>query len=102
MYNPQGTEETLEWIELRNQLALDVDLTGWSLRKGIEFEFPADTVVPADGYLVIAAEPAALQAAIGFAEAIGPYIGSLSNGGEAIELLNNSRRVMDVVDYRDG
>ena len=30
MYNPQGTEETLEWIELHNQLALDVDLTGWA------------------------------------------------------------------------
>ena len=102
MYNPSGTGEELEWIELHNQLALDMDLTKWSLRGGVEFEFPADTVVPADGYLVVASDPAALAAATGFIEAIGPYTGALSNGGEFVELRNNSRRVMDVIDYRDG
>ncbi len=33
----------------------------------ITFQFPEGTVIPARGYLVVAANPAALQAATGFA-----------------------------------
>ncbi|RIK78824.1 MAG: hypothetical protein DCC68_14305 [Planctomycetota bacterium] len=100
-YNPANDDQTLEWIELRNMLSVNVDLTGWSLRDGVEFAFPAGTVIPADGYLVVAADPAALENATGFAGALGPYAGNLSNGGEEIELFNNSDRQMDVVDYGD-
>ncbi len=100
MYNPAGPDESLEWIELRNQLALDVDLTGWSLQGGIEFEFADNTLIPADGYLVIAADLAALAGA-GFTDALGPYTGSLSNGGETLQLYNNSQRLMDEFSYED-
>src|SRR5690349_3191975 len=60
MYNPGGIDESREWIELRNQLAVDMDLTGWRIRGGIDYDFPAGTKISADGYLVIAANPTAL------------------------------------------
>ncbi|MEX2188868.1 MAG: lamin tail domain-containing protein [Pirellulales bacterium] len=100
-YNPAGDNQALEWIELRNMLSVDLDLTGWTLRDGVAYAFPAGTIIPADGYLVVAADPMALQNVTGFADALGPYLGNLSNGGEEIELFNNSDRQMDVVDYGD-
>ncbi len=32
MYHPQVDEANLEWLELYNQTAVDIDLTGWSIR----------------------------------------------------------------------
>jgi len=41
MYNSPGpTDDALEWIELSNQMAVDMDLSGWRLDGGVEFEFP--------------------------------------------------------------
>ena len=101
MYNPGGVDESLEWIELHNQLAVNMDLTEWRLRDGINFDFPAGTTIPGDGYLVLAADPAAVEAATGLTGVLGPYTGQLSNGGEQIEILNNSDRVMDHLEYGD-
>ncbi|MCA9266608.1 MAG: lamin tail domain-containing protein, partial [Planctomycetales bacterium] len=101
MYHPTEGNEGLEWIELHNQLALDMDLSGWSIRDGVEFAFPAGTTVPADSYLVIAADPVAFTDATGLADVLGPYVGRLSNAGELLELVNNSGRVMDRLDYAD-
>jgi hypothetical protein len=99
MYNPPD-DESLEWVELHNQMAVDMDLSGWSIR-GIGYDFPDGTILGGGEYLVIAADPEELAAAGGFADAIGPYPGSLSNGGEELELISNSDRRMNRVDYRD-
>jgi len=101
MYHPAGDSE-LEWVELHNQMAVDMDLSGWRLDGGIDFEFSQGAVLAGGEYLVVAADPQRLQTQTGFAGAIGPYTGRLSNGGERVELLNNSQRLMDVLDYRDG
>ena len=59
MYNPAGsTDEQLEWLELHNQMAIDMDLTGWRLSGGMLYHFPDGTVIPGNGYLVVAANPA--------------------------------------------
>ena len=40
MVNPVGSDDdTLEWVELFNQMAVDMDLSGWSLQGGIEYAF---------------------------------------------------------------
>lgn len=103
MYNPVGdTDDSQEWLELYNQLAVDMDLSEWRLEGGVDFEFPDGTTVPGRGFLVVAAAPSALETATGFADAIGPYSGSLSNGGEEIRLINNDGRVMNLLDFGDG
>ena len=102
MYNPAGGDEALEWIELHNQMAVDMDISGWSIQDGVQFAFPEGTILPGRDFLVIAAAPDRLAAATGFAGALGPFAGHLSNGGEQVELYNNSRRLMDSLDYGDG
>ena len=98
MYHPSTNEIAYEWIELHNQMAVDMDISGWSLEDGIEFQFAQGTVIPGGGYLVVASSPATLMAE-GIPNVFGPFTGRLSNGGEAIELRNNNQRVMDVIEY---
>jgi hypothetical protein len=102
MYHPLDTNDALEFIELHNILGSPVQLfdpanpqNTWRLRKGIDFNFPPSTVIPAGGYLVIvsfdplteAASLAAFQAAYGNGMTLlGPYSGKLDNAGEAVEL----------------
>ena len=66
----------------------------------VNFEIPAGTVIPRQGYLMISANPAAL-AAHGFAGALGPWVGSLDNDGEQVDLVNNDGRLMNQVEYGD-
>lgn len=102
MYNPGGAEDaTLEWVELYNQLAVDLDISEWALEGGIDFQFPDGTVVAGRDYLVVAINPEALETSSGYAGAIGPYEGMLSNGGEELRLVNNSDRVMNVIEFGD-
>jgi hypothetical protein len=50
-----------EWIELHNRGANPVDLSGWRLDGAIDYVFPADVTIPAQGYIVVAREAAALR-----------------------------------------
>ena len=71
-YHPTATQTSGEWIELRNQHAVDVDLSGWRLDGGVDFVFPNGTVIRGGRYLVIAANPGAFSAATGVT-ALGPF-----------------------------
>ncbi len=100
MYHPPQTNEAaFEWIELRNQLAVDMDLSGWTLEGGVGYRFPEGTVIPGRGYLVVAGSPADLAAAAGVTNVLGPFAGRLGNGGETLELRNNNARLMDTLAY---
>ena len=45
-YNPPLTQDA-EWIEIHNQMAVNVDLSGWSLADGVSYVFPPGTIIPA-------------------------------------------------------
>ncbi|MCZ6795013.1 MAG: lamin tail domain-containing protein [Planctomycetota bacterium] len=102
MYHPASREAELEWVELHNQMAVDMDLSGWTLGGGVAYRFPEGTVVDGGGFVVVAISPTALEAASGFAGALGPLEGRLDNSGERLELRDNNHRLMDRVSYRDG
>ena len=97
-YHPAERESSLEWVELHNQMAVRMDLSGWRLAGGITHVFPEGTVIPGGGFLVIAADPAALRA-LGVTNGVGPFQGRLSNSGERLELRNNNDRLMDELAY---
>ncbi len=101
MYHSAGSDPSQDWVELYNQMSVDMDLSDWSLEGGIAFAFPKDTTLPAGGYLVVAASPNTLQKATGFADAFGPFTGQLSNRGETLELRDSETRLMDVLSYDD-
>ena len=100
MYHPLTNEPALEWVELCNQMTVDVDISGWRLDGGVHFGFPQGTIIPGRGYLVVASDPAALQAITGFTGLLGPFIDRLSNAGETLQLKNNNDRLMDSVSYQ--
>lgn len=103
MYNyPGDTNDLLEFVELHNILGTPAPLYDptntanvWRLRKGVDFDFPPDTTIPAGGYVVVVnfnpqTDPVALagfRATYGTNMTLfGPYSGKLDNGGEAVEL----------------
>ena len=94
-YHPATTTGEEEWIELANLMAVDMDLSGWQLTGAVTFTFPEGSRLKAGGYLLVAAQPAAVPGALG------PWNGRLSNNGERLRLLNVSGRLMDELDYGD-
>ena len=99
-YHPTVAQTEGEWVELHSQHAVDVDLSGWRLDGGVDFVFPAGTVIPGGGYLIIAANPGAFTAAKGVA-ALGPFTNVLADSGESVTLKNKNSRLMDEVAYDD-
>ena len=92
-YNPSGQGEDGEWLEFFNQMGIKVDLSGWRV-DGIGYTFPRGTILDPGSYLVVAKAPAPGQ--------LGPFGGSIENGGEHLVLFNQSGRLMDEIDFSDG
>ena len=94
-YHPANEVTQTEWIELRNLHGVDVDISGWRIEGGANFTFPEGTRIAGGAYLVVAKVPGQI------AGAMGPFTGSLDNGGEQLRLVNRSDRAMDVLSYGD-
>ncbi|MBN2271437.1 MAG: lamin tail domain-containing protein, partial [Sedimentisphaerales bacterium] len=97
---PSG-EENLEFIELYNNKATREDIGGYAFTNGIDYTFPAGTMLAGKGYLVVARDPAAVEAAYGITGIYGPYSGRLNNDGERIELSNENGAVIITFRYND-
>jgi hypothetical protein len=100
MYHPAGND-SLEWVELYNQMAVDVELSGWRI-DGIDYTFPTNSIIGGGKYLVVASNPALLQQRTGLTNVFGPFSGKLANEGEQLRLLNHNKRIMDEVEYEIG
>ncbi|NLF32491.1 MAG: hypothetical protein GX591_16570, partial [Planctomycetes bacterium] len=126
MYNPGPPElDDLEFIEIHNRTAGAVDLTGWQVRKGADYDFDPGMTLPAGQRLVIlsfnpdklenVARAAAFRTAYAIDESVvlvGGWTGNLSNGGERLELQRpdtppaeepyyTPHVIEDAVDYND-
>ena len=107
MYHPieeggiSSGDETLEFIELYNNRAVIEDLTGYAFTNGIEYAFEPGTVIGPKDYLVLAKNPAALEAAYDITGVFGPYSGRLNNDGERIELSNGNGEIVISIRYND-
>ena len=101
MYNPMGADDNLEWVELHNQMSVDVDLSNWSIKGGIEFAFPEGAMLPGGEYAIVASDPSLFNEDAERAYALGPFTGRLDNAGEGLRLVNYNDRVMDSIDYSD-
>jgi len=108
MYHPPdlGTNDNVrdEFIELHNITTAPVELydsafptNGWHLRDAVDYDFPAGTVLPAGGYLlVVSFDPVNNPSVLASFRAhyqvdssvpiLGPYSGKLANDSEDIEL----------------
>jgi hypothetical protein len=76
------------------------------LTGGIEYRFPAQTILDPDGYLVAAKDPIRLLAVAAYhlpvASVFGPWQGQLNNAGDTISLNDAAGRRVDSVTYAPG
>jgi Lamin Tail Domain/CotH kinase protein len=104
MYHPQSENPAEEYIELFNNGAAAVDLSGWKFTSGVAFTIPAGTSIEPGGYLVIAASPATFHgkypAVTNYISSAG-WIGQLSNSSNNVMLTDTLSVVVDSVDYSD-
>jgi hypothetical protein len=91
MYAPRDGGQ--EFVELANVSNLAVSVAGWRFTAGIDYEFPAGTTIPANGYLLlVGGDPAEFRAANGVPDAVpvlGPFtaegfLNVLDNAGEQL------------------
>jgi hypothetical protein len=101
-YHPRVAEPSLEWIELHNPMAVDVDMSHWFLGDGVFYEFPDGTVLSGGAYLIVALDPQALAVESGHSTPHGPFAGRLDNSGERLTLFDRNGREISTVRYRSG
>lgn len=98
-YHPADEVNDTEWLELRSLMGVDVDVSGWAIDRGVNFTFPEGTVIPGNGFVLLASDPG--SASLSGKSVIGSFSGQLSNSGEELRLVNNNGRVMDRISYGD-
>ncbi len=101
MYHPTDPGGTLEFIELYNNLAVIEDLTNCAFTNGIQYVFAPGTKIEPKGYLVVARDPAGLEAAYDINNVAGPFTGRLDNNGEQIELSNGGGGIVLTLRYNN-
>jgi hypothetical protein len=101
-YHPATNETASEWVELHNQMAIDIDLSAWRITGDIDYTFAEGTIIPGGGYLVVASDPVTLGGATGLTNLVGPFAGRLNNGQGTVRLRDRNNRLMDELEYRDG
>lgn len=103
MYNPPAGADSLEFIELWNFDAGPIELGGLVLRDEANFVFALPAIsLAANTALLLATDGPGATAFYGTSFINLPGSGNLlSNGGEALQLLNSLGEVIDSVDYDD-
>lgn len=102
MYHPKARADLkdLEFIEIYNAGAIFEDMSGFSLTGEIDYTFPAGTILPAGGFLLVAKVPADVQTVYGVSGVLGPWTGSLNNNSGLVTLRNEMGSIMQEVEYK--
>ena len=87
-----------EFIELYNSNPWPEDVSGYRLSGQVEYVLPAATMIPSQGYLVVAANPTDLQVVSGLATVFGPYTDSLKTSG-LVRLHDEQGSILLEVEY---
>lgn len=105
LYHPRGgvaDEERLEWLEIFNDSATPVDLSGYFFNRGITFGFAEGSILDGKSYLVLSANVAAFREKHDIDNVIGNFEGRLDNSGETISLANQNGSTVVEVRYQNG
>ncbi len=90
MYRPANGLDDDEFVELYNRGSNTVDLGGWRFVAGIDYVIPVGTLLPPDGYLVVARNRDRLltnySGALNAGNTLGNFSGTLASGGERVAL----------------
>ena len=106
MYHPadpaQGDAADIEFLEVANLGQQSLELGGFRLTGGIQFDFPDATLDPAEHVVVVSNQAEYLAHYGSDARVVGEYNGQLSNGGESIRLAAPLGETVLDFQYDDG
>jgi len=100
MFNPRHDED-FEWLELYNDAGASVSVAGWTIA-AVSYTFPAGASIPANGYVVVAANPDTVQKIYSLStKPFGPWDTShaLDNNGEKLTLKDAGSTTQASVQY---
>lgn len=102
MYNPGAwaNGQNIAFVELFNSAPYPTDIGGYHLRGSIDYTFPAGTVLEARSFLVVAADPQAVEDRYDLTGVHGPYSGSLDRDEGEIRLVHPNGGVLLEAEYR--
>ena len=88
-------------MEIYNPDSFDYDLTGWTIGGGsVNFAFPNGWILPAGGYVIVAANAATFNAAHPTVTSyLGNWTGELGNVADTVDLFDGSGVRVDHVHY---
>ena len=99
LLDPEVESDFSDWVELHNNGAADVDLTGWSLTDEVtvpdKWTFPDGTTIAAGGYLVVLADK--LSKVVPTADYLHVNF-NLSSGGEYLGVFDSNGAVQSAFD----
>ena len=104
-FNPSSFNQDEEYIELINNNAYAVDISGWRLEGGVAFTFRGGTIIPAGTSLYVSPNVGAFYSRSVSPKAnegnfvVGNYNGHLSSWGETLTLIAANGRVVDTETY---
>src|SRR5439155_4485125 len=104
LYHPREStngSSPVAWVELFNRSATAVDMAGWQLDKGIDFTFPAGTIMAPGSYLVVAADTNYLRALYPGLPITGNFANRLSHRSDLIALKDANKNPVNEVRYYD-
>jgi VCBS repeat-containing protein len=96
--DPTVTAANFEYIELTNTSSVSVDISQWILAGGIDFVFPAGTIVPAGQSIVVLGSPLTNPARVDVLESrygvsisgnsryFGGFAGRLNDEGDSVQI----------------
>ncbi len=121
MYHPISGNDNDQYVELYNKGDSAINVSGWRFVSGIDYTLPTNTVIAANGYLVVAKSVTNLLAHYGNLNTnntLGNFDGKLAGSGERLalamwdEVVNTNTPgvtttniawiVVDEVTYQDG
>src|SRR5439155_7303930 len=81
MYHPRSldTNHSLEFVEIFNSNPFFENIGGYRISGSVDYTFPANTVIQAGTFLVVARDPAFVQSFYGITGVLGPWQGSATN-----------------------
>ncbi|MEY3398226.1 MAG: hypothetical protein RL220_820, partial [Bacteroidota bacterium] len=105
MYNPSDEYSTGDWVEIHNKLDIPLDISSMIFRDGKyynDYRIPVNTVIPADGYYVLAEDPVDFTAMYPDVDNMkGGWRFGLNNSGDDIELYRYDDVLLSLFTFDD-
>ncbi|MCF8378138.1 MAG: lamin tail domain-containing protein [Bacteroidales bacterium] len=102
-YNSDGNFDSKDWVEFYNPQSYTMDISGWEFKDSDDahvFEFPPNTTIEPNGYLVLSRDTATFSSFYPDVEnLVGDLDFGLSSNGELIRLFDSTGVMIDTVNY---